>query len=64
MNHDKLLTITTVHRLLLNWSLSVHQSGRGCVLVSQSRQSGRGRGPVCVSLSESSVWTWTWPGLC
>ena len=60
MNHDKLFTIPTVHRLLLNWPLSVRQSSRRIVLGCQSRQCGRGL--VCVSLSESSVWTW--PGLC
>ena len=36
------MTITTVHRPLLNWSLSVRQSGRGFVLSCQSRQCGRG----------------------
>ena len=56
MNHDKLLTIPTVHRLLLNWSLSVHQFNRRIVLGCQCRQCGRGL--VCVSLSESSDWMW------
>ena len=43
------MTITTVHRPLLDWSLSVRQSGRGFVVVCQSRQSGRGFVLVCQS---------------